>query len=152
MPTTTLKMPTKSAKKKPKKKPGKVEWKKKTLASAFFFLAGGVLSVSLPHLAEGMRETLGVPMFASIVLAILFDLSQIAAEAYLLLLAQESGEKAVAKGVVVSATAVSIAYNGMAFLSHANGFFGVAVALLLAVLLPVGVLALSYLGSRVMFK
>lgn len=155
MPTTTLKMPeTKTSKKKQlaKKPASKIEWKNKALAVAFFFLAVAVLSVSLPHLADGMRETLGVPTFASICLAILFDLSQIAAEAYLLLLAQDNGEKMVAKGVIVSATVVSVAYNGMAFLSHANGFFGVVVALLLALLLPLGVLALSYLGSRALFR
>lgn len=157
---TTLKMPAKKGSKKkaapvsqpaPKKvKP--VEWKNKALAVAFFTLAVAVLSVSLPHLAQGMRETLGVGDYASVALAVLFDLSQIAAEAYLLMLAKDDGEKWTAKGVIFSATAVSVVYNGMAFMSHATGAFGAVVAVLLAVLLPLGVLALSYLGGRAMFK
>lgn len=148
--TTTIKMP-KTAKTSVKKV-AKIAWKNKLLGGAFFFLAVAVLSVSLPHLAEGMRETLGVGAYASVALAILFDMSQVAAECYLLMLAKDGREKWTAKGIIVSATAVSVAYNGMAFMSHAHGFFGVGVALLLAFLLPVGVLALSYLGGQAMFK
>jgi hypothetical protein len=40
----------------PKVKP--VNYREKVIGAAFFTLAAGVLSVSLPHLAEGMRETL----------------------------------------------------------------------------------------------
>lgn len=159
---TTLKLPKKKKLKKapaPKvaapKKPlpvKKLEWKNKAIGIALFLLAASVLSVSLPHLAQGMQETLGVGDYPSIALAILFDLSQIAAEAYLLMLAKDAGEKWTAKGIILSATTVSVCYNGMAFLSHANGFFGVVVALLLAVMLPLGVLGLSYLGGRAMFK
>jgi hypothetical protein len=99
-----------------------------------------------------MRETLGVSLYASVALAILFDLSQIAAEAFLLTLAKDDREKLTAKGIIVACTVVSIAYNGMAFVAHAHGGFGSLVAVLLAVLLPTGVLALSYLGGRAMFK
>jgi hypothetical protein len=157
--TTTTKAPVaknatkKTAKKAdatPKVKP--VNYREKVIGAAFFTLAAGVLSVSLPHLAEGMRETLGVSLYASVALAILFDLSQIAAEAFLLTLAKDDREKWTAKGIIVACTVVSIAYNGMAFVAHAQGGFGSLVAVLLAVLLPTGVLALSYLGGRAMFK
>lgn len=160
---TTIKMPKKATKKTAapvvaqtpavkKQVIKKIAWKNKALGSAFFLLAIAVLSVSLPHLAEGMQATLGTGLYASVALAILFDLSQIAAEAYLLMLAKDKHEKIVAKGVVIAATAVSILYNGMAFLSHANGGFGLVIALLLAVLLPLLALALSYLGGQAMFK
>ena len=132
-------------------KPKGLPVRNKVIGIAFFVLAVAVLSVSLPHLAHGMMETLGVDWFAAAALAVLFDLSQVAAEAFLLMVARDNREKWTAKGVIFGATAVSIAYNGMAFLSHAEGWFGTATAFTLAVMLPVGVLALSYLGSRALF-
>jgi hypothetical protein len=150
---TTLTVPQKGRKsgKKTVKIPS-VAWRDKVIGAGFFLLAVAVLSVSLPHLAEGMKATLGVGEWASIALAVLFDLSQIAAEAFLITVAKDDNEKWTAKGVIFGATVVSVAYNGMAFLSHATGWFGVGTALTLAVMLPVGVLALSYLGSRAMFR
>lgn len=134
-----------------KDKPKGMPLRQKVIGAGFFALAAAVLSVSLPHLAEGMQATLGVGWFAAAALAILFDLSQVAAEAFLLLVAKDVSEKRVAKGVVIGATVVSIAYNGMAFLKDAQTGFAIATALTLAVMLPVGVLALSYLGSRTLF-
>lgn len=122
------------------------------LGGTFFVLALAVLSVSLPHLAQGMHATLGVGWFAASALAVLFDLSQIAAEGFLLTLAKDKGEQLAAKGVIVGATLVSVVYNGMAFLSHAENAFGTCAALALAVMLPVGVLTLSYLGQRCIFR
>jgi hypothetical protein len=129
----------------------KTHFRQRVIGVAFFALAVAVLSVSLPHLAQGMHATLGVGWFAASALAVLFDLSQIAAEAFLLTVAKDGKERWTAKGVILGATAVSVAYNGMAFLSHAETGFGIATAFTLAVALPVGVLALSYLGSRTMF-
>ncbi len=139
------------AKQEPKPKPKPLAVKEKVVGVVFFILAIAVLSVSLPHLAEGMQKTLGVSAYAAAALAVLFDLSQIAAEAFLLMVAKEAKEKITAKGVIIGATVVSIAYNGMAFLSHAETWFGVGTAFTLSVMLPVGVLALSYLGSRALF-
>jgi len=123
------------------------------LAGTMFLLAAAILSISLPHLKQGMGKTLGVGDAAATALAIVFDLSQIAAEVFLLAipaLGLGDREKWTAKGIIGAATAVSIAYNGMAFLDHATGLFGQGTALVLAVALPAGVLALSYLGSRVL--
>jgi len=128
--------------------------KNKVIAATMFALALAVLSVSLPHLASGFVATLGASTFAAGALAVLFDLSQIAAEVFLISNdTATTGERWTAKSVVAASTAVSIAYNGLAFLKGADGsLFSIVAAYVLAALLPVGVLALSYLGSRALTK
>jgi len=152
--TTTIKLPRTSRKVPSYEKKGNKKVKRKSIVFTviFFTLAVAVLSVSLPHLAQGMHDTLGLGWFASVALAVLFDLSQVAAEGFILALAKDRGEKNAAYSVIIGCTLVSIAYNGMAFLQHASGFFGIGSALALTVLLPLGVLTLSFLGQRSLMK
>ncbi len=143
---------------KPSRKPAavvkvrKLAVRERTIGGACFVLAAAVLTVSLPHLAAGMTSTVGAGPWAAWAMALLFDLSQVAAESFLLARpAADRKERWAAKSVVVACTAVSVAYNGLAFLSAASGAFGMTLAVVLAALLPVGVLVLSYLGSRAVF-
>ena len=113
-------------------------------------LAVLLLAVSLPHLASGFESITRCGPVAGWLLAVAIDCSQVVAKLGLTMTRRyEVGRAArsTAAGIVAGTTVMSISLNVLAFLGGATGIHGVLLAWAAGVMLPLLVLALSYLGS-----
>lgn len=113
-------------------------------------LAVLLLMVSLPHLASGFQTICRCGPVAGWLLAVAIDCSQVVAKLGLTMTHRyEVGRAArwTAAGVVAGTTVMSVALNVLAFLGGATDTTGTVLAWAAGVMLPLLVLALSYLGS-----
>jgi len=113
-------------------------------------LAGLLLGVSMPHLADGFQAITGCGGVAGWLLAVAVDAAQVTAKLQLTLAHRFRLHQAAlytAAFVVASTGLLSMALNVMAFLAGATTVAGVVLAVTTGVLLPLLILALSYTGS-----
>jgi hypothetical protein len=121
------------------------------MALPLFGLAGVMLAVSLPHLCAGVQRITACGMWTGWLMALVLDTSQVAAEVANLRLARHKlgdRERHLCHAVILTCTTLSAWLNVQAFLEHADGIIGCVQATLFGLVLPGGVLAFSYLGSR----
>jgi hypothetical protein len=138
------------------KKPRKVKTPRRApsglaMAVPLFALAGAMLCVSMPHLSVGVQRITACSTLTAWLMALILDTSQVAAEAAHLRLARHKlgdRERLFCRGIIFSCTTLSAWLNIEAFLEHANGVIGCVQATLFGLVLPLGVLVFSYLGSR----
>lgn len=113
-------------------------------------LAVILLAVSMPHLASGFQTITHCGPLSAWLLAVAFDTAQVVAKLQLTMAKRyEVGSpvKWTAAGIIGSTTMMSVALNILAFLAGATGATGTVLAWAAGVLLPLLVLALSYVGS-----
>jgi len=120
-------------------------------AATLYLLAIMLLSVSLPHLADGIEQITQGTKTEVWMMAIVFDLAQVVCEIALLLLPYLSMHNSrvhkASLGVIITCTLMSMVLNIDAFLKHATTPKEVALAVAWGVMLPAGVLTLFYVGS-----
>lgn len=121
------------------------------IAAAWLFgLAILLLCVSLPHLAAGVSRITQTTTVAAWFMAVCFDLSQIVCEVAVLLaplLHLKTRVHRPCYGVIITCTLMSMVLNVDAFLQHADDLKGWILATTWGILLPLGVLTLSYIAS-----
>lgn len=123
-----------------------------SLAACSFALAITILAISMPHLKDGAVRICHCTDTTGWLIAIVFDLSQILAEVCMLAAATApamTGIQRPCKTIIACSSAVSIALNVDAFLLASEGTTKAIISAWIAgVLLPLGVLAFCYVGSR----
>lgn len=119
-------------------------------AAAPWGLAVILLAVSMPHLASGFQTITHCGPLSAWLLAIAFDTAQVIGKLQLTMAKKyEVGSPAkwTAGWIIGSTTLMSAALNVLAFLGGATDTTGRALAWTAGILLPLLVLALSYVGS-----
>jgi hypothetical protein len=138
------------------KKPRKVKTPRRAasglaMAVPLFGLAAAMLCVSMPHLSVGVQRITACSTLTAWLMALILDTSQVAAEVANLRLARHklgAKEQRLCQGVILTCTTLSGWLNVQAFLEHATGTVGSVQAVCFGLVLPLGVLVFSYLGSR----
>lgn len=153
--TTPTHSPSRPAASKSKNKSGlRLPKADKTLywsaALAPWGLAILLLAVSMPHLASGFMTITHSGPLACWLLAIAIDASQVICKLQLTLSKDYTvgtAAKWTATGVIVTTSLLSMALNTLAFLAGATDKTGVVLAYTTGILLPLLIIALSYVGS-----
>ena len=149
----TLSKSKTKAKQPPRRAQSLAAWKEKAAhleATAILILAIMLLMVSLPHLAAGIRRITGSSVFTAWLMAIVFDLSMVVCEVALILVPLLGLSRRVApvcKTVVIIGSLMSMVLNVDEVLQPATSPKGHIRAVVWGCLLPLGVIALSYIGS-----
>jgi hypothetical protein len=142
--------PTTRTKKTPKRLPRADRVMYISAAVAPWGLAVVLLAVSMPHLASGFQTITHCGPLSAWLLAVAFDTAQLVGKLQLTLRKRyEVGPSArwAAMGIIGSTTLMSMALNVLAFLAGATDTTGTVLAWTAGILLPLLVLALSYVGS-----
>lgn len=113
-------------------------------------LAVILLAVSMPHLASGFQTITHCGPLSAWLLSIAFDTTQVVAKLQLTMAKKYdvgSPAKWTAGWIIGSTTLMSMSLNVLAFLAGATDATGTVLAWTAGIILPLLVLALSYVGS-----
>lgn len=119
-------------------------------SSGCFLLAAVILGISMPHLQSGAVRICKCSPITGWLIAVVFDLSQVLAELATLIapaFAIATKVKRPTQSIIICSSFVSISLNVDAFVADADGWKPVISGTIAGVLLPLGVLALCFLGS-----
>lgn len=115
-----------------------------------------VLGISMPHLASGVSRITACELYTAIFMAVVFDLSQVAAEFAVLvmpLLGIASRRHHLVCAIIIAAcTLVSMTLNVRAFLEHVTTPWEAALAIAWGGLLPILVLLLVFVASSFIMR
>ena len=109
-----------------------------------------LLGVSMPHLADGFQRICHCSAMAGWLLAVAVDCAQVAAKLQLTIgqsynLAVSARKTSI--GIIVATSAMSAMLNVLAFLEGSDTLTGDFLAVVMGIMIPALILALSYTGS-----
>ena len=115
-----------------------------------------VLGISMPHLASGVSKITACEFYTAIFMAVVFDLSQVAAEFSVLVMPllgiASRRNHLVCAFIIAACTLVSMTLNIRAFLEHVTTPFETAMAFAWGGLLPILVLLLVFVASSFIMR